>query len=111
MNIHHVKKLAFRMAALAAVSPLVFSPGALSTTPESVDVTVTFVEVIAITTEVNALDFGLLDALMADSEEVSINTGDTVTDLGANVVGGALEAAEVSIMATTGVAVTLCISA
>jgi hypothetical protein len=110
MNIHHVKKLAFRMAALAAVSPLVFSPSALSATPEPVDVTVTFVEVIAIT-EVNALDFGLLDALMAGSAEVSIDTGDTVTDLGASVVGGAQEAAEVTIMATQGVAVTLCISA
>ncbi len=109
MNIHHVKKLAFRMAAVVAMSPFVFIPNALAAIPEPVDVTVTFVDAITIT-EVNALDFGLLDALMANGEAVVIDTADAVTDNDTNVVGGTQEAAEVTITATSGVAVTVLVN-
>jgi hypothetical protein len=109
MHIHHVKKLAFRVAPICAALPLLFSASAFSATPEPVDVTVTFVDAITIT-EVNALDFGLLDALMANGETVAIDTADAVTDASTNVVGGTQEAAEVTITATAGVAVTVLVN-
>ncbi|WP_390617787.1 DUF4402 domain-containing protein [Maricurvus nonylphenolicus] len=109
MHIHHVKKLAFRSASALAALPLLFSASAFSATPEPVDVTVTFVEAITIT-EVNALDFGLLDSTMANTETVAIDTADGTTDGGANIVGGTQEAAEVTITATAGVAVTLLVN-
>lgn len=109
MLIHHVKRLAFRSASALAAFPLLFSASAFSATPEPVVVSVTFVDAITIT-EVNPLDFGLLDATMANAETVVIDTADVVTDANTNVVGGTQEAAEVTITATAGVAVTVLVN-
>lgn len=60
--------------------------------PEPVVVEVEWVAAITIA-ETNALQFGLLDVAMADTETVVIATDNTVTDANSNVTGGTQAAA------------------
>ena len=60
--------------------------------PETVDVEVEWIAAITIA-ETNALQFGLLDVAMADTETVAINTASVVTDANDNVAGGTQAAA------------------
>ena len=68
-------------------------------TVEPVTAEVTFAGAIGIT-EVNALQFGVLDVGMANLDTLIINTDDTFVDSASNIIGGTQAAAELTITAT-----------
>ena len=74
--------------------------------PEPVVVQVTFVDPITIT-EVNALQFGLLDQNLAVSETVVIIPGGGFTDSASRVLGGTQAAANLTVTATALQAITI----
>ena len=75
--------------------------------PEPVVVQVSFVDPITIT-EVNALQFGLLDQNLALAETVVLSPlGGVTADAGSNVLGGTQAAAELTVTATAGFAITI----
>ncbi len=74
--------------------------------PEPVTVEVEFVDAITIT-EVNALQFGLLDQNLALGETVIITPNSSVTDAGGNVLGGTQAAADLTVTATAGQSITI----
>lgn len=73
---------------------------------ESVVAEVTFVDPIQIT-EDNALQYGLLDVGLADTETVVIAPDGSVTDAGGNVLGGTQAAAQLTVDATAGAGITI----
>ncbi|MCW8109927.1 DUF4402 domain-containing protein [Alteromonas ponticola] len=79
---------------------------AWSANPESVTVNVTFVDAITMSTA-NHLNFGLVDSAMAASETIMISPDDTVTDTNNRRLGGIAEAAEVTVSASAGQAITI----
>ncbi len=74
--------------------------------PEPVVVQVSFVDPITIT-EVNALQFGLLDQNLAALETVVISPLSAVTDAASRVLGGTQAAANLTVTATAGHAITV----
>ncbi len=74
--------------------------------PEPVVVNVEWVAAITIA-ETSALQFGLLDVLMADTETVVIATDGTVTDANNNVTGGTQAAARFNTTAAPGKGITI----
>jgi hypothetical protein len=99
-----MKKIYF--LAISAMFSATFSQHVLAANPETVSVNVTFVDAIAIT-EVNPLSFGMLDSSMLDTETVIISPDDTVIDSESNRLGGNAEAAEVTVTASEGKAITI----
>lgn len=90
----------------AALIGLMLATIAGAANPEPVTIEVTFVDPITIT-EVNALQFGLLDQNLASAETVVIATNDVVTDAGNNVLGGTQLAANLTVTATAPQLVTI----
>ncbi len=77
--------------------------------PEPVTVGMSFLDPITIT-EVNALQYGLLDVNLANTETIIIAPDDTVTGTGTGrIVGGARAAADLTIGATSGVSINILI--
>jgi hypothetical protein len=75
--------------------------------PEPVMVEVEFVEPITIT-EMNALQFGLVDTNIATGDIVTIATDGTVTaDTGSRLLGGLQNAAALTVTATAGAAINI----
>lgn len=103
------KSFEFSPFAKALVAAGCLSASLAYAATENVGANVTFVAAIALT-EVNALDFGLLDSTMADTNTVGIAIDDTVTDTLTRVVGGTQQAAEVTIAATAAVLVDIVIN-
>ncbi len=101
-----MKKIYF--LAISAMFSAACSQHVLAANPESVSVNVTFVDTVAID-EVNPLSFGLLDANMLNAETVVISPDDTLTDAQNNRLGGTAEAAEVTVTASAGQAITISI--
>ena len=95
-------------AALAAIVALAPVSVAVAANPEPVVAEVTFVDPVTIT-ETNALQFGLLDAGLANGEEVVIAPDGTVTDVNNRVVGGAQAAAELTVTASGAQPITILI--
>ncbi|MEX2495459.1 MAG: DUF4402 domain-containing protein [Woeseia sp.] len=96
-----------RRAAVAfAVGSLLIMSNAGAANPESVTAEVEFVDPITIT-EVNALQFGLLDQNLADLETVVIGTNSAVTDAAGRVQGGTQSAANLTVGATDAQAITI----
>lgn len=93
------------MIGFAAVS-LIPAYLADAANPESVTVTMDFIDPITIT-EVNPLQFGLLDVNMANNDTVIIAPDSSVTDSQGNVVGGTQAAANLTVTATTSMAITI----
>ncbi len=87
---------------------LSFCKLSLAANPEPVSVNVTFVDAITIT-EANPLSFGFVDSGMVSAETIVISPEDTVTDNNNRLVGGTAEAAEVTVNASAGHAVTISI--
>ncbi len=75
-------------------------------TVEPVTAEVTFVTAISIG-ENNALQFGLLDVLMASGDTIQIDPDGTVTESTPRVVGGTQAAADLTITATESQAITI----
>ena len=78
---------------------LMLAADAAAENPEPVTVEVTFVDPITIT-EVSALQYGLLDQLLAGAETVVIAPDSSLTDLSGRVVGGTQAAADLTVTAT-----------
>ena len=76
---------------------------------ENVNAEVQFVSPVSIT-ENNPLQFGLLDAGLANLETVVIATDDSVTDSASNVLGGTQAAADLTVSATAGQSINISIS-
>ncbi len=104
-RINSDRAIAVAMAAAAALAPI---SGAIAANPEPVVAEVTFVDPVTIT-ETNALQFGLLDAGLANGEEVTIAPDGTVTDVNNRVVGGGQAAAELTVTASEAQAITILI--
>ena len=96
-----------RFAAIAGSSllGLMFATASYATV-EQVTAEVTFVTAISIG-ENNALQFGLLDVAMANTETVIIDPDGGLTDTFSNVVGGTQAAADLTITATESQAITI----
>lgn len=88
------------------LSGLLSASAALAANPEPVVVQATFVDPITIT-EVNALQYGLLQAALANLETVVIAPDSTVTDAAGRVVGGTQAAANLTVTATAALAITI----
>jgi hypothetical protein len=95
-------------AAIATVAALVPLSSAFAANPEPVVAEVTFVDPVTIT-ETNALQYGLLDAGLANGEEVVIAPDGSVTDVNNRIVGGAQAAAELTVTASGAQAITILI--
>ncbi len=96
-----------RLVIVASTMAGLLSFGAtFAANPESVVVQVTFVDPITIT-EVNALQIGLLDQNLAVSETVVIIPGGGFTDSASRVLGGTQAAANLTVTATAGFAITV----
>lgn len=67
--------------------------------PESVTLDMDFIDPVTIT-EVNPLQFGLLDVAMATNQTITIAPDGSVTDSFSNVLGGTQAAANVTVTAT-----------
>jgi len=106
MNISNWMK---RFAAIAgsALMGLMFTTGTYAAV-EQVTAEVEFVTAVALT-EVNALQFGLLDVAMGNTETVVISPDDptTVTDASSNVAGGAQAAAKLTVTAVAAQTITI----
>ena len=96
-----------RLVIMASTMAGLLSYGAIfAANPEPVVVQVTFVDPITIT-EVNALQFGLLDQNLAVSETVVIIPGGGFTDSASRVLGGTQAAANLTVTATALQAITI----
>ena len=96
-----------RLVIIASTIAGLLSFGAtFAANPEPVVVQVTFVDPITIT-EVNALQFGLLDQNLAVSETVVISPLSVVTDAAGRVLGGTQAAANLTVTATAAQAITI----
>ena len=84
-----------------ALIGLLFATSVNADNPQSVAVEVTFVAVITIA-GVSPLQFGLLDAAMLNTEQVTIAPDDGLIDDDSNVVSGSQLAADLTIDATAG---------
>jgi len=89
-----------------AVMGLSFATGVPAANPETIPVRVTFVDPIAIS-EANALEFGSVDQNLASSESVIVAPDSTVTDPAGRVEAGPQAAANLTITATPGRAITI----
>ena len=69
--------------------------------PEPVTVDMTFMDPITIT-EINKLEFGLLDVNMANLERVRVRPNGNVVDFDNNILGGTQAAADLTITAQAG---------
>ncbi len=85
---------------------LMLATGAAAENPEPVTVEVTFVDPITIT-EVNALQYGLLDQLLDADETVVIAPDSSVFDSNGRVVGGTQAAADLTVTATESTTITI----
>jgi hypothetical protein len=74
--------------------------------PEPVTVDMNFIDPITIT-EVNPLQFGLLDVAMANTETITIAPNSTVTDTQNNILGGTQAAANLTVTATASQPITI----
>ncbi|MCZ6888035.1 MAG: DUF4402 domain-containing protein [Gammaproteobacteria bacterium] len=90
----------------AILGSALIATGASAANPEPVTVEVQFVAPITIT-ENNALQYGLLDVNLALAETVIIAPDGTVTDGGNNVLGGSQAAADLTVVATAGLAINI----
>ncbi len=79
---------------------------ATAASPEPVVVQVTFVEPISVS-EVNALQYGLLEQSFVNPDVVVIAPDSTLTDTASRVVGGVQAAASLTVMATPAYAITI----
>ena len=91
----------------SALTGLMLTTAAYATV-EPVTAEVTYVTAISFV-ENNALQFGLLDVAMANTETVIIAPGGGVTDASSNVVGGTQAAADLTVTATESQAITISI--
>ncbi len=89
----------------STVIGLMLATGVDAANPEPVTVEVTFVDPITIT-EVNALQFGLLDQIL-NLETITIDPDNTLTDVGGIVVGGTQGSADLTVTATGGLLITI----
>jgi len=78
--------------------------------PEPIVVQVAFVAPITIT-ETNPLEFGSLDVAMGIGEQVIIGPDNSLSDTGANVLGGTQAAATANVVATPGRAINILVDA
>jgi hypothetical protein len=90
-------------AALMGLLPAHFTDAA---NPESVTVDMSFLDPITIT-EINPLQFGLLDVNMGLNQTVTIAPDSSVTDTQGNVLGGTQAAAELTVTATASQSITI----
>jgi len=104
-NLRKSTKQRIAITAFTVAGILSFS-ATFAANPEPVVVEVQFVDPITIT-EVNALQFGLLDSNLANLETVVISPASGLTDTGGNVLGGTQAAAEVTVTATGSLAITI----
>ena len=74
--------------------------------PEAVTVDMTFLDPVTIT-EINSLQFGLLDVNMGNNEKVIIAPDSSVTDSKSNVLGGTQAAANLTVTATASQSITI----
>ena len=74
--------------------------------PESVTVTMSFIDPVTIT-EVDPLRFGLLDVAMASNDTIIIAPDSSVTDSQSNIVGGIQGAANLTVTAEASMAITI----
>lgn len=88
-----------KIAGLSAAALLLVTTSGFAANPEPVTAEVEFVDPITVT-EVNALQFGMLDKNLADLETVVIAPDGTVTDAGGNVQGGTQAAADLTVTST-----------
>lgn len=97
-----MKKVFVSLSGLA-LGALIVATGAVAANPEPVTVEVEFVAPLTIT-EVNALQYGLLDENLANTETLIIGTDDSVSGTGfpARIAGGAQAAANLTVTADTG---------
>ena len=91
------------------IAASVFAVSQTHAATENVNAEVTFVSPVSIV-ENNPLQFGLLDAGLANAETVVIATDDSVTDAASNVLGGAQAAADLTVAATAGQSINISIS-
>ena len=89
-----------------AMAGLLSHGAAYAANPEPVVVQVSFVDPITIT-EVDALQFGLLDQNLANLETVVIAPLGGVTDAAGRVLGGTQTPADLTVTATAGFAITI----
>lgn len=80
----------------------------IAANPESVTVGMSFLDPVTIT-EVNPLQFGLLNVNMKNNEKVTIGPNGSVTDTKGNVVGGTQAAANLTVTATASQTITITI--
>ncbi len=88
------------------VMVLLLSAGLAAATTVTAPVRVTFVNPVAIT-EVNALQFGSLDQNLANLESVTVAPDSAVSDSANRVEGGSQTAANLTVTATPGQAITI----
>lgn len=97
------------IAAGTALATALFMNTATAAVPENVVVNVDFVDPITIT-EVAAMDFGLLDVNLANTETIILATNSTTSGTGtARLLGGSKVAANLTVTATAVQAVTVLI--
>ena len=96
------------LPAICGSALLGLAPGTVvdAANPESVTVDMSFLDPVTIT-EVNPLQFGLLDVGMANNRKVTIAPDSTVTDQFGYVLGGTQAAANLTVTATASQAITI----
>jgi hypothetical protein len=94
----------------SALMGLMFATGVYAA-PENVVAEVTFADLLVVA-EQTPLKFGVLDEALNTGETVIISPDapPTVTDAGSNILGGTQAAADITITATTGVALSIQVS-
>ena len=103
-----MNKSIFNIRPLAVAASVLVASQTFAAT-ENVTAEVQFVSPVAIV-ENNALQFGLLDAGLANAETVVIATDGSVTDAASNVLGGTQAAADLTVTATAGQSINISIS-
>lgn len=89
------------LAAICSAALLGLVPGIVAdaANPESVTVTMTFLDPVSIT-ENNPLQFGLIDVNISNNHTITIAPNSSVTDTNGNVLGGTQAAANLTVTAT-----------
>ena len=95
--------LAILGLALVCLMPTIVADAA---NPQPVTVDMTFLDPLTIT-EINPLQFGLLDVNMANNQTVIVAPDSTVTDSKNNVFGGTQAAAKLTVTATASQSITI----